>query len=76
MLERAGEFVAIEVKSSSKVDPGGLEGLRAISNLAGLRRRILVYSGRRPLRTEDGIEVWPLPTFLDGLAKGEIWPAT
>ena len=26
------------------------------------------------LKTEDGIDVWPLKTFLDALAKGTLWP--
>lgn len=49
-------------------------GLRAVARLPGLRRRALIYRGDRALRTEDGIEVWPVATFLDALAAGELWP--
>jgi hypothetical protein len=35
----------------------------AIGELPRLRRRILVYLGDRQLRTEDGIDVWPLDRF-------------
>jgi len=37
-----------------------LAGLRAIREVPRLTRRILVYLGDRRLRTEDGIDVWPL----------------
>ena len=39
-----------------------------------LVRRVLVYLGDRRLKTEDGIDVWPLPTFTDALAAGALWP--
>jgi hypothetical protein len=38
--------------------------LRAIADLHRLARRILVSLGDRRLKTEDGIEVWPLDAFL------------
>ena len=31
--------------------------------LPRVRRRVLVYGGRRSFRSEDGIEVWPLSRF-------------
>ena len=30
--------------------------------------------GDQRLRTEDGIEVWPLHAFLAALAKHTLWP--
>ncbi len=54
--------------------PADTRGRRAISDLPGLRRRILVYLGPQPLVTQDGIEVWPLAHFARALAEGTLWP--
>jgi hypothetical protein len=51
-----------------------LTGLRAIGELPRLTRRVLVYLGDRHLRTEDGIDVWPLDRFTASLADGSLWP--
>jgi predicted AAA+ superfamily ATPase len=65
LLSRGREFVAIESKYAEEVQNSHLRGLRAIALLSGVKRRILVHRGRRPLRTEDGIEVLPVDDFLD-----------
>lgn len=46
----------------------------ASAELPGLRRRVLVHRGDRPTRTEDGIDVWPVETFLQALEQGRLWP--
>jgi predicted AAA+ superfamily ATPase len=74
VLCRGREHLAIEVKSQTRHAHTLLAGLRAIGDLPGLVRRVLVYRGRQPLRTEDGIDVWPLETFLDAVAGGSLWP--
>jgi len=51
-----------------------LSGLRAIADLPRLTRRILVYLGDRRLKTEDGIEVWPLDALLAAVAGNTLWP--
>jgi hypothetical protein len=33
-----------------------------------------VYLGDRRLKTEDGIEIWPLEVFLSAVAGGTLWP--
>jgi hypothetical protein len=33
-----------------------------------------VYLGDRRLKTEDGIEVWPLEAFLAAVADKTLWP--
>jgi hypothetical protein len=48
--------------------------LRAISDLAHLVRRILVFTGPRPFVTPDGIEVWPVRRFVDAVSSGTLWP--
>jgi predicted AAA+ superfamily ATPase len=74
VLRRGSELCAIEVKSGRRPQPQHLAGLRAIGELSGLRRRILVHRGDRPTRTEDGIEVWPIATFLEALRADSLWP--
>lgn len=44
-LRRGREFTAIEVKSTPTPGPGDFTGLRAIADLPGVRRRILVHLG-------------------------------
>ncbi|MGH7571543.1 MAG: ATP-binding protein [Gemmatimonadota bacterium] len=74
LLRRGAELCALEVKSARRYNVQHLVGLRAIAELPNLRRRVFVHRGERPFRTEDGIDVWPVPTFLEALARGELWP--
>ena len=74
LLRRGREYVAIEVKSQERFAPSMAAGLKAIGELPGVARRILVYRGARSLKTEDGIEVWPFERFHSTLAAGQLWP--
>jgi predicted AAA+ superfamily ATPase len=74
LLRRGREYVALEIKSQSRFSPTQVAGLRAIADLPRVARRVLVYLGDRRLRTEDGIEVWPLQRFLEAVAGGTLWP--
>ena len=74
LLQRGRELLAIEVKTSPRLQPAQLAGLAAIAELPNVVRRILVYGGTRRLRTPAGIEVWPLAQFLAALAHGRLWP--
>lgn len=74
LLRRGEELCALEVKAAHRFHARQLSGLRAIAPLAGLRRRVLVHRGDRPSRTEDGIDVWPVSTFLEALESGSLWP--
>ena len=74
LLRRGREFLAIEVKAQTRYSTPQLAGLRAIADLPRLVRRVLVYLGDQRLRTEDGIDVWPLDTWLDAVARGTLWP--
>ena len=64
LLRFGKRFVAIEAKAGAGYSPDALSGLRAISDLPGVRRRILVYQGRASAKTDDGIEILPLAEFL------------
>ena len=68
------EFLAIEVKATDRYHTALLEGPRAVDGLAKLARRLLVYTGTRSFRTEDGIDVWPLRRLNAAVADGSVWP--
>jgi uncharacterized protein len=74
VLSRGREKLALEVKATRTLRPSDLRGLRAIAELRGLARRILVFLGPRPLVAPDGIEVWPFDVFAQALAAGTLWP--
>lgn len=73
VLRREHQHTAIEVKAAERYNTSFVKGLRAIADLPGLTRRIVVYRGRRALRTEDGIDIWPIDTFHRALAEDGIW---
>ncbi len=74
LLRRGREYLALEVKAQPRFSSPQLAGLRAIADLPRITRRVLVYLGERRLRTDDGIEVWPLAFLLEKLAAGRLWP--
>lgn len=74
VLRRGKEWIAIEAKAGERVGPDDLRGLRAVAELPKLVRRILVHRGPRALKTEEGIEVWPIERFHRALAEDGLWP--
>ena len=74
LLRRGRDWLAIEVKSATAAGPDELRGLRALGDLKGLRRRVLVYRGTSRLTTSDGIDAWPVAHFLEALAGERLWP--
>lgn len=74
LLRRGGELLAIEVKAASKYSRSQLGGLKAIGELPNVVRRILVYGGMDQLEVADGVEVWPIPHFLERLEEDRVWP--
>ena len=74
LLKRAGEFVAIEVKSGGTFSEAWCKGLRALSDLEGLCRRIVLYPEGPELQTTDGIEILPFSQFSNLLATDALWP--
>ena len=73
LLLRGSDLIAIEAKSGTTFNEGWCKGLRAVAKLKGLRRRIIVYPRGPILRTEDGIDVFPLQHFADLLSVNEIF---
>lgn len=74
LLRRGRELLAVEVKAAARYHTSLLKGLRAIGDLPGLVRRVLVYTGSRAFRSGDGIDVRPAPRFAAEVAAGRLWP--
>lgn len=73
ILIRGNEKVAIEVKSGGAISNKHLGGLRAVGQLPGMGRRILLHTGIRDRRTDDDIDILTLPTFLELLESGTLF---
>ena len=74
LLRLGSDLVAIEVKSQSRYHTGMLPGLRAITELPGIVRRVLIYGGKRSFRTGDGIDIWSIDQLQQALADNTLWP--
>jgi predicted AAA+ superfamily ATPase len=72
VLRRGSAYTAIEAKAKRAPSSRDLKGLRAIAALRGLRRRLLVFTGDRPFRTDDGIEGLPVAEFVREVEKGRV----
>lgn len=70
LLQQGDRFVAIEVKARERLDASAFAGLKAIADLTGVTRRILVYLGDRAFHHEAGIEVLPIERFIEELGAG------
>jgi uncharacterized protein len=64
LIKRGSEFTAIEVKAKETLSSRDFIGLRSIADLKGIRRRLVVFMGERPFRTEDSIDALPIHNFL------------
>jgi len=74
LLRRGGDLVAVEAKSGNVFTEAWCRGLRALADLKGLRRRIVVFPEGPRLQTEDGIEAVPLALFSELLASDALFP--
>jgi len=73
LMRKGRKLVAIEVKAGKRFADRDLRGLRAIADLSGLSRRILLYLGEQVLKTRDGIDVLPLRRFLRLLEQEQLF---
>jgi predicted AAA+ superfamily ATPase len=73
LLQRSDDYLAIEAKAARRIDPGFLAGLRAITDLQRLARRVVVYLGSLERITDDGIEIWPVEKLIERLADNTLW---
>ena len=72
LLVRGTNLIAVEAKSGHTFTDTWCKGLRAVAQLKGLCRRIVVYPRGPILRTEDGIDVFPFQHFSDLLAGNRL----
>jgi len=72
LLVRGNDLIAVEAKSGQTFTDTWCKGLRAVAQLKGLCRRIIVYPRGPVLRTEDGIDVFPFQHFSDLLAGNSL----
>jgi predicted AAA+ superfamily ATPase len=70
LVRRGKTFLAVEVKSTRNPGAAHVSGLRAIADLPGLSRRVLVHTGDRPFNTADGIEALPVMAFAQEVLDG------
>ena len=73
ILVRGTDLIAIEVKSGNTFMEGWCKGLRAVKQLHGLKRRIIVYPQGPVIKTRDDIDVLPFHTFAGTLAQNTLW---
>lgn len=74
VLRRGKDLLAVEVRSGQRVFEADLRGLRAMADLSGLRRRLVVFRGDRRQKTADGVELLPVASFLRELTAGSLFP--
>jgi len=72
LIARGTELIAVEAKSGQTFTDTWCKSLRAVAQLKGLCRRIIVYPQGPVLRTEDGIDVFPFQHFSDLLASSNL----
>lgn len=66
--------LALEVKARARITADDLRGLRRlVEDHPRVRRRAVVCLETRRRVTEDGIDIWPIRSFLDELAGGRIF---
>ena len=73
LIQRGKELVAVEVKARETLSPRDFKGLQAIAELEAVHRRIMVFLGQRPFKTEDGIEALPAQEFLGEIEAQGCW---
>lgn len=73
LLRQGADFVSVEAKSGHAFNEIWCKGLRAVSQLEGLRRRIIVYPDGPVMQTKDGIDVMPFGHFAQLLSENALW---
>jgi predicted AAA+ superfamily ATPase len=72
LLRRGTSFSAIEVKTTAHPGSAHMAGLRAIGELGGIERRVLVHMGDRAFNTSEGIEALPVMQFAEEVLTGRL----
>jgi uncharacterized protein len=72
LIRQGRSFVAVEVKTTTSPASPHFAGLRAIADLAGVKRRVLVHMGERAFTTPERIEALPVSQFAQEVVAGEL----
>ncbi len=72
LLKRGDELIAFEVKAKAQASSKDYKGLKAIKELANVKKRVLVCMGGELRKTSCGIDIWPFDFFCRALKEGEI----
>ncbi len=73
LLKKDTQFVAIEVKAKNQVSSIDYKGLKAIRDLKGITKCIVVYLGEHVGETQEGINIWPFDFFCKALHEKNIF---
>ena len=73
LLRRGDHTIAVEVKSGMRFREDWCKGLRAVADLKGIGRRIVVYPSGPRLRTSDDIEVMPFADFAEDVSRDRLF---
>ena len=73
ILVRGRDMIAIEAKSGNTFMNAWCKGLRAVAQLKGLQRRIIVCLHGPEMRTKDGIDVLSFQHLAEQLADNALW---
>jgi predicted AAA+ superfamily ATPase len=73
LLVRGANLIAVEAKSGNAFRDDWCKGLRAVAQLEGLKRRIVVYPEGPVMKTRDGIDAMPFRRFAEELASDDLW---
>jgi len=73
LLVRGANLIAVEAKSGNAFRDDWCKGLRAVAQLEGLKRRIVVYPEGPVMKTRDGIDAMSFRRFAEELASDDLW---
>ena len=73
LLVRGANLIAIEAKSGNAFRDDWCKGLRAVAQLEGLKRSIVVYPEGPVMKTRDGIDAMSFRRFAEELASNDLW---
>ena len=73
LLARGANLIAVEAKSGNAFRDDWCKGLRAVAQLEGLKRRIVVYPEGPVMKTRDGIDAMPFRRFSEEMASDDLW---
>ena len=70
LLRQGRRWIALEAKAGRRFRVDMLKGLKAIADLPGVKRRILVYGGTDSWKTDEHIEVMSPRRFAETVGRG------